>query len=263
MMTGVTSSRKRKWRHARDVIVVLVERDLKMLYKRSTLGLGWALANPLLHLIVFSLVFRRVLNVQVENYASFAFTGLLVWGWFQGALVESTGLITGSRALVRQPGFPLVLLPHVTVAVRFFHFAVALPLLFAFLWWQGIRPGWQWLSLPVLAGLQFALTAGLAYPLASLNVVLRDTQHVVGVVLQLLMFVTPVFYSLDAVPAELRPWFSLNPMVALVEVWRDVLLRGQWPDPRVIGALGLVAAVFLFAGRKVFVAQSHRFVEEL
>lgn len=253
----------RRLRHAWDIVAVLVSRDLKLIYKRSTLGFGWALVTPLMQFIVFSFVFRRVLNVQIDHYAAFVFTGVLVWGWFQSSLLQSTALITSSRALVRQPGFPLPLLPFVTVGVRFTHFVVAMPLLFVFLWWDGIKPGWSWVALPILAALQFVFTVGLAYPLASLNVVMRDTQHVASVVLQLLMFVTPVFYSLEAVSADLRPWFFANPMVSLVEAWRNVLVHNQWPDLRVLLILIAVATALLAGGRKLFVAQSHRFVEEL
>lgn len=240
-----------------------MDRDLKVLYKGSALGFGWALAAPLLQLLVFSLVFRRVLSVQVEHYTSFAFCGVLVWGWFQSALSQSTGLITSGQALVRQPGFPLAVLPHVTVAVRLVHFLVALPILFAFMWSEGIRPDLAWLTLPLLVVVQFAFTAGLAYPLAALNVRLRDTQHVVSVVLQLLMFLTPIFYSLESVPERLRPWFRLNPLVGLLEAWRDVLLRGRWPDAGSLAVLTVVAAVALVGGRRVFVNQSHQFVDEL
>jgi lipopolysaccharide transport system permease protein len=234
-----------------------------VLYQRSWLGFGWAIASPLLQLVVFVVIFRRVLIVPVENYASSVFMGVLVWGWFHASLVQSTTLITGNQALVRQPRFPLALLPHVTVGVRLFHFALAMPILLALMWWQGVRPCWPWLSLPFLLVVEFALIAGIAYPLAALNVRLRDTQHMTAVTLQLLMYLTPIFYSLESIPARLRPWLFLNPMVGLVESWRTVLLRGQWPDPGILSALAVLAAALLLIGRRIFVVQSHRFVEEL
>lgn len=254
---------RRRLRHAFDVIAVLVDRDLKVLYKRSVLGLGWALAQPLLQLLIFVFVFRRVLAIEVENFASFALTGVLVWTWFQASLVQSTGLITANRALVRQPRFPLALLPHVTIGVRLFHFALAMPLLMALLWWQGLRPTAAWLALPWLVVVQFVLTAGLAYPLAALNVRLRDTQHVVNVTLQLAIYLTPIFYSVQHVPEPYRPLLYINPMVVLIEAWRDVLVRSQWPDVSQLMIIAVIAVTLLLIGRRVFVAQSHRFVEEL
>jgi lipopolysaccharide transport system permease protein len=256
-------ARRRRVRHAWDVISVLVSRDLKVLYKRSSLGFGWALVSPLLQGLIFVLVFRRVLGGLVENYASFVFSGVLVWGWFHASLVQSTGLITSSRALVRQPGFPLELLPHVTVGVRLVHFALALPFLAALLSWQGIPAAWSWTSIPLLIVLQFALTVAIAYPLAALNVRRRDTQHVTAVLLQLTMYLTPVFYTLDVVPEALRGWFYLNPMVPLLGAWRDVLLHGLWPNPLHVSCLIVLAGVLLVAGRRLFIARSRCFVEEL
>jgi lipopolysaccharide transport system permease protein len=259
---GLTGSRRR-WQHAWDVLALLVSRDLKVQYNRSSLGIGWTLAGPLLQFVTYTLVFRRVLAVQVENYASFVFIGVLVWGWFQSALTQSAGLITGSRALVLQPGFPLALLPHVTVAVRLFHFAVALPFLVALMWWQGIGPAWSWCSLPLLVLIQYVLTVGLAYPLASVNVSIRDTQHIVGVLLQLMIFLTPVFYSPLAVPARWRAWWQLNPMVGMLHAWRTVLMEGRWPDPGLLTTLLLTGCLLLALGRSLFVSQSHRFAEEM
>ena len=144
-----------------------------------------------------------------------------------------------------------------------FHLLIALPVLFGLLWWQGIRPAWSWVSLPGLMALQYLLIVGIAYPLAALNVIFRDTQHIVTVMLQLIMFVTPVFYSLDQVPKSMHAWFHINPMVGLIESWRDVLLHGNWPDAVVMGKLFTVGAVLMLVGRQTFVSQSDRFAEEL
>jgi lipopolysaccharide transport system permease protein len=260
---GQLTGHRRRWQHAWDVLALLVARDLKAQYKRSSLGIGWTLAGPLLQLVTYTFVFRRVLALQIENYVSFVFIGVLVWGWFQTSLTQSAGLITSSRPLVLQPGFPLALLPHVTVVVRLFHFIVALPFLALLMWTQGIRPARSWLALPVLILIQYVLTLGLAYPLASLNVSLRDTQHIVGVLLQLMIFVTPVFYSPLVFP---HPWDTLwqvNPMVGMLQAWRSVLMQGRWPDGGQLTALFLAGCLLLVLGRKLFVYQSRRFAEEL
>jgi lipopolysaccharide transport system permease protein len=254
---------RRRWQHAWDVLVLLVKRDLKVQYRRSSLGIGWTLAGPLLQLVIFTLVFRRVLSVQIENYASFVFIGVLVWGWFQSSLTQSTGLITGSRSLVLQPGFPLALLPHVTVGVRLFHFVVALPFLVVLLWWQGIGPAWSWCALPLLVVIQYVLTVGFAYPLASLNVSFRDIQHIIAVLLQLMIFVTPVFYSPHVISGRWRTFWQLNPMVGMLHAWRTVLMEGQWPGVGELAAVFLSGCLLLALGRRVFVLQSHRFAEEM
>lgn len=253
----------RRWLHAWDLLVVLTLRDLKVQYKRSALGFGWALGSPVLQLVIFSTIFRNVLGSQIPHYPCFVYIGVLVWGWFQGSLGHGVGLITSNAALARQPGFPLTLLPHVTVSVRLFHFAIAWPLLFGLLWYEGLRPSAAWAVLPILLGIQYLLAVGIAYPLASLNVLHRDTQHVVGVLLQLMMFATPVFYDLRVVPEGLKGWFYLNPMVSLIDAWRSVLLQGRVPDFRTLWILFAAGVLLIVAGRKIFIAQSHRFVEEM
>ncbi len=244
-------------------MVVLVDRDLKALYKRSWFGLGWALLVPVIQLAVYSLVFRRVLAVQVENYAAFAFLGVLVWSWFQAAVAQSSSLVTANHVLVKQPGFPLYVLPFVSAGVRFLHFLIALPLLVGFLVWHGGRPTVAWLALPLVAIVQYVLIAALAFPLAALNVRWRDTQHVVAALLQLGMFVTPVYYSLESVPSGLRGWFGANPMAVLLESWRAILLRDQWPDLGPLLVLGVGAGLALVVGMVLFAAVRHRFVDEL
>lgn len=256
-------ARGRRWRHARDVLLVLTARDLKAQYKRSSLGFGWALAGPLLQLFIFATIFHRALGAQIPHYAAYVYIGVLVWSWFQGSLAQGVGLITGNPSLARQPGFPLSLLPHVSVSVRFIHFAIALPLLFGLLWSLGLRPSRAWLALPLLVGIQYLLAVGLAYPLASLNVLHRDTQHILTVLLQLLMFASPIFYSPSSMPEAFRAWYQWNPMACLMDAWRMVLLNGRWPDFAALGILLLMALVLMLVGRRVFIAQSHRFVEEM
>jgi lipopolysaccharide transport system permease protein len=246
-----------------DLIRELVSRDLKLLYKRSVLGIGWTLLSPLLQLAVFTFVFRAILAVNVPHYASFAFSGILIWTWTQSALFHATGLITGNRALIRQPRFPTAILPIVTVTTGLIHFLLALPVLLVFLAIDGVSLTPTCLLLPVLLLLQFALTVSFAYPLAALNVTFRDTQHTLGVVLQLFFYILPIFYDIDRVPAQYRSLYSYNPMVFLLDAYRSILLYGTLPNWSALLGLALLSAVLLPIGYRVFKRQSDRFVEEI
>lgn len=252
-----------KWLYVSDLLRELVSRQLKLLYKRSYLGLGWALVLPLLQLLIFSFVFRIVLRVQVANYPSFAFTGLLVWTWVMTSLVESSVAITANRPLLRQPGFPISILPVATVACRLIHMLLALPVLLAFLVVQNVPITWNILYLPLLIALQFALILCFAYPVAALNVTLRDTQHILAVLMQLVMYVTPIFYSLENVPERFRFFFVFNPLVYLVQGYRDILVHGRPPDWAALAGLTGLAAILLPLGLALFRRQKNRFAEEL
>lgn len=253
----------RRMAHLFDLLRELVDREMKLLYKRSTLGIAWTLINPLLQLAVFSFVFRTVIPVNIPQFSSFAFSGLLIWSWTQTALFQATGLITGNLALIRQPNFPTAILPVVTTTTGLIHFLLALPVLIIFLAVDGIQPNSALLALPLLMVIQFILTVSLAYPLAAMNVTFRDTQHTLGVLLQMLFYLTPIFYDFKSVPKEFQPFYQLNPMVPLIEAYRAILLKGTQPDWQSLLILSLVVAVLLPIGLGIFNRQSDRFVEEL
>ena len=254
---------RRKMAHFFDLLRVLVDRDMKLLYKRSALGIVWTLINPLLQLAVFSFVFRSVIPINIPQFSSFAFSGLLIWTWSQTALFQATGLITSNKALIRQPNFPTAILPVVTTMTGLIHFLLALPVLIIFLAVDGVEPSSVLFVLPLLMVIQFVLTVGLAYPLAALNVTFRDTQHTLGVLLQMLFYLTPIFYDLNSVPKEFQPFYQLNPLVPLIEAYRAILLKGTQPDWQVLLIVSLAVAVILPIGLAIFRRQSNTFVEEL
>lgn len=246
-----------------DLIRILVSRDMKLRYKRSVLGFAWSLLNPLAQLLVFSLVFRVILPLNIPNYSAFLFCGLLSWNWFQAALNASAGAAVDNRDLVRRPGFPPAILPVVSVTTQAVHYLLALPVLLGFLALQGIWPGAALLALLPIFTAQYLLTLGLAYLLATLQVSFRDTQYLLGIALLLGFYLTPVFYDAAALPARWQLLYHLNPMARLVEQYRGVLLNGRMPSIGELGIVLAVGAVLLLAGYLVFRRASPYFVEEL
>lgn len=249
--------------YLRDLLRELVSRDIKVQYKRSSIGILWSLINPLMQLLVFLFLFQLVLPVKIRNYSSFVFSGMLVWNWFQSSLTQAAGAITANRELIRRPGFPVPILPTVTVTTNLVHFLLALPIMMLFLVLSGVGLKSTIMLLPVLMTLQFILILSLGYLVAAFNVVFRDTQHILGVFLQFLFYLTPIFYSADAVPEFYRPLYHINPMVHLVEAYRAILIEGIQPNWLSVLGLSLFAIVLLRIGYKVFMQTSYRFVEEL
>ena len=180
--------------YVRDLLYELVVRDVKLRYKRSVLGIGWSLLNPLAQLLVFYFIFDLLLPLKIPNYTPFLFTGVLVWSWFQSSLQAATGSVVDNRELVKRPGFPATVLPPVTVTAHLIHFLLALPILLLFIMHGNSQFTSAILILPLLIALQLGLILGLGYLVATLHVTFRDTQYLVGVLLQLLFFLTPVFY---------------------------------------------------------------------
>jgi lipopolysaccharide transport system permease protein len=236
---------------------------MKLRYKRSILGIVWTLLNPLAQLMVFSFVFRLVLPVEVPNYITFLFSGVLAWNWFQASLFQATSSIVDNRELIKQPGFPTAILPTVTVTSHLVHFILALPILLVFLVFGGYRFTTAILAFPLIMGMQFILTLGFAYLLATFHVTFRDTQYLLGVALHLLFFLTPVFYDAKSIPARYQVLYHLNPMVQVIEGYRSLLIGGKPPDYQSMIVLFAAAVGLLFFGYAIFSRARYRFVDEL
>ena len=250
--------------YIRDLLRELVGRDMKLRYKRSVLGIAWTLLNPLLQLLVFLFIFNLVLPLHIPHYSSFLFAGILAWNWFQGALNQSTGAIVDNRELLRRPGFSIAILPIVTVTSHLIHFLLALPVLVLFLMLDGSPVTSALGALPVVIALQFILTLGLAYLVATFHVTFRDTQYLLNVLLNLLFYLTPVFYEASAIPARYQSLYWLNPMVSLIDAYRTILAHGTLPNHLIsLLVLGLCATALLVYGYVTFMRASYRFVEEL
>ncbi len=238
--------------HHRTLIITLVLRELRARYRGSLLGFLWSFLNPLLLMLVYVLVFSIYLRAPQANYAVFLFAGLLPWLWFSSSLGHATGVIVGGGALVKRVLFPAEVLPLVSVLSNMVNFLLSLPLLFLFLFLFGI-PVTPWAaSLPLLLALQLLLTVGLALPLAALNVHLRDVEQILGNLLILWFFLSPVLYPASTVPASFRPLYFLNPLAGLIQGYRDILFYGRPPQWSQLAFVALVALVTLWGGLRIF-----------
>lgn len=252
-----------RFRYSFDLLRELVVRDLKLRYKRSVLGIAWSLLNPLLQLAVFGFVFGYLIPLKVPDFTLFLFIGILVWTWFQASLYAATGAIVDNPTLIRQPGFPVGMLPVITVMSNTVNFLLALPVLLISLWIGGHLPTRSMLALPLVILLQFVLTLGISYFLAMLHVSFRDTQYMLGIALMLGFYLVPIFYDAASLPARYQPIYHLNPVVGIVEAYRAILLHGNLPPMLPLLVIGLVSCVLLALGSALFVRASYRFVEEL
>lgn len=249
--------------HLRDLIVVLVGRNIKSQYKNSVLGIAWSLLNPLLQLLVFTFLFRKVISLEIPNYGTFAFAGLLCWSWFQLSLLQATSAVTSNRELVRRPGFPAAILPVITILTNLMNLLLALPLLVLFVILGGGHITTHLLELPVIMTVQFTLMLSFAYLLATANVTFRDMEHIASFALQLLFWLTPVFYLASRVPSQYRAIYDLNPMQHIIDGYRDVLLFGKSPNYAALSAVAICAVALLAFSYKLFAHRCDRFVEEL
>lgn len=246
-----------------DLLTQLMARDLKLRYQRSILGFAWTLVNPLILLLVFYFLFHLVLSVDVRRFSSFTFIGILAWFWFSSSLTQAVSSITQSRELLRRPGFPVPILPVVSVSVAFIHFVLSLPILLFLILLEGEWPTLIALTLPVIVGIQFLLSLSLGYVVAAANVLFRDTRHMLTALLQVFFFLSPVFYDPSVVPEKFQPLYNLNPMVHILGAYRNVLLKDLCPDMMPLLGILILSIGILHLAFKGFLRVSDRFVEEL
>lgn len=248
-----------QWWAKFDLLRTLVRRDLEARYKGSILGNLWPLVNQLAQLLIYTYVFSIVLRVRLtisslpENNFTFGlwlFAGLLPWIAFSGGLMQSAGAVVGQPNLVKKVVFPLALLPLVSILSTFIESAFGLMLLIVFVAVHTQTLHTTLALLPLIWLTQLLLTAGLGYLAAGLTVFLRDIPQTLGVVLNIWMYLTPIIYPASAIPEGWRNWvFWLNPMTAIAEVYRDLILVGEvqhWGEWGVASAIALLIFCFGF-----------------
>ncbi|MGH7176271.1 MAG: ABC transporter permease [Tepidisphaeraceae bacterium] len=247
----------------RDLLIVLASRDLKLRYKQTFLGVAWVIFQPLLAAGIFSLVFGVMAKFPSEGvpYFVFAFAGQLGWSVFSSTFSKASGAMVGNAQLVSKVYFPRILLPASTMLSTLVDLAVGLVVLGILMVINGIALTPALALLPLWILLLLLLALGLGLMAAALVVSYRDVQYVLPVLVPLLMYASPVAYSLSVVPAQWRWIWTINPLSALLEGFRwSVLGRGSISPLSVIAsAMACVAVLILGAG--VFKRMERRFAD--
>jgi lipopolysaccharide transport system permease protein len=250
------------WRY-RELLFYLVWREVKIRYKQAALGVAWAVIQPLLTVLIFTLIFGFFARFPSDGlpYSVFTLAAVLPWTYFAEALRRSaTGLVADSD-LVKKIYFPRLIIPFAGAASPLVDLAFGMLILGALMIWYGIHPTWALLSLPlwIALTLMLALSAGLW--LAPINVRYRDVMHTLPFVILIWMYATPIVYSLKMVPEKWRMLYSLNPMVGITEGFRWALLGTSPPNPVAVGVSAAFVALALVGGIVYFRRMERSFAD--
>jgi len=234
---------------ARELLYFLIWREVKVRYKQTALGIGWAVAQPFCTMVVISLVFGRLGRLPSDGlpYPVFAYAALLPWQLFAFALTESSQSVVANQRLISKVYFPRLIVPIASVGVGVIDFLVSFVVLLGLMAYYGLTPGLAALTVPfwMLLAVLTALGAGLW--LAALNVRYRDIRYTLPLLTQLWLFATPVAYSMSLVPPAWQVWYALNPMVGVVESFRWALL-GERAFPATVWVSTAATVVALVGG---------------
>ena len=235
--------------HYRDLLYFLVRRDLTVRYKQTVLGVLWAILQPFMTMVVFSVFLGRLAGVPSDGipYPVFAYLGLLPWTYFSSAISRSSASLVGNAGLLGKVYFPRVLIPLGATLSALVDFVIASAVLVAIMLWYGIAPAASSVVVLPLVLLTAILALGVGMSLAAINVRYRDVQHATPFLIQIWMFMTPVVYPSSIVPEGYRFWFELNPMAGTIAAYRAAVL-GTPIDWNSLGMAAALAIVLLVVG---------------
>jgi lipopolysaccharide transport system permease protein len=250
------------WRY-RELLYFFVWRDLKVRYKQTFLGAAWAILQPFLTMVVFSIFFGRLAEVPSDDlpYPVFAYSALVPWTFFANGLTQASNSIVSNAGMVKKTYFPRLTLPVATVMAGLVDFALALCVLIGMMFFYQIVPTGNIVWLPLLLLLALVTSLGASLWFAALNVRFRDVRYIVPFLVQFWLFLTPIAYPSSLVPEHWRLIYSLNPMVGVVEGFRWALLGTDTTPGPIIIVSSLVASFLLLGGTIYFRRMERSFAD--
>jgi lipopolysaccharide transport system permease protein len=237
----------------KDLLFLLIWRDVSVRYRQSVLGIGWAVFRPLVSTLIFTLVFSLLVRVQTDvPYPVFAFTAMIPWLYFSNALSSVTSSVTGSQGVLTKVYFPRMILPLAALGSGLVEIGIQLLIFGFFMLYYSIAPSMLMLALPVFIALALLTALGFGIWLTALNVKYRDVGMAVPFLIQIWMYLCPIVYPITLVPERFRAVYSLNPMVGVIEGFRWSLLGTASPDWQAIGISVAVMSIILVSGLYYF-----------
>jgi lipopolysaccharide transport system permease protein len=259
-LTSLAALAKSLWRN-RQLIVQMTKREVVGRYKGSAMGLAWSFFNPVFMLVVYTFVFSEIFKSRwggvggddsKTQFAVVLFVGMIVLSLFSEVINRAPGLILSNVNYVKKVVFPIEILPVIAMGAALFHSLISLGvLLAAFILFNGYLH-WTVVFTPFVLLPLVIVTLGISWMLASLGVFLRDVGQTIGIITTVLMFLSPVFYPVTAVPERFRPFIMANPLTFIIEQAREVLIWGHLPNWIGLGIYTLVATLVAWAGYALF-----------
>lgn len=254
------SARKRQlinWRELwqyKDLFWFLIWRDIKTRYAQSVLGVGWAIIQPVFSMIVFTVVFGNLAQVNSEGvpYAIFSYTALVPWTYFSTSLTSASGSLISAKNMLTKVYFPRLVIPISPVLATLIDFGVSFLILIGMMFWFGIAPTLTVLYIPLFVLLMMLTAAGVGMWLTALAIQYRDIRYGLNFFVRLLMYGSPVIYATSSIPEKYHYYYALNPMVGVIEGFRAVLLNTREVPWDLLGIGTAMAVLFFITGAIYF-----------
>lgn len=243
------------WRY-RELFLVLAMRDVAIRYKQTVIGVAWSVIQPLLIMVVFTIIFGVVAKLPSQGaapYALLVYAGLLPWQFFSQSLTGASGSLIGNANLISKVYFPRLIVPVASIIVSVIDFLISLIILAMVMLWYGYNPSWRIIFLPLFFMMAFFASLGPGLLITALNVKYRDFRYIIPFIVQFGLYVSPVGFSSSVVPDEWRLLYSLNPMVGIIEGFRWSILGEELTGLSSNLVLSIVSAtILLWLGMRTF-----------
>lgn len=246
----------------RDLFYFLVRRDIKVLYAQTVLGFSWAVLNPLVQIGIFTVIFGHVANISTDGipYVLFSTVAIIPWTYMSEAMNTSSQSLVNEQGMLGKVYFPRVMYPMVPVFAKLVDFVISLIILVPILLYYQVAPTWNLLLLPGLIVMMIAIPAALGLWLSALAIRFRDVKFAMPFVIRMLIYSAPILYTASSIPDIYRFWYSLNPVVGVIEGFRAALLGGAVPWAFILPGV-VMTVVLLISGAIYFRRMERVFVD--
>ncbi len=261
----------RKIYNYRELLKTNVKKEIRGRYKNSILGVMWSFLNPLLQLLVYSVIFGALLTggdsaedkYYQATYYIYVCVALIPWTYFTSAITQAAFTVIGNGDIIKKVYFPREILPISVVTSGAVNFMISTIIILLFVIFSPVGLSWYILLYPFILLIQYILLLGIAFIVSSITVYFRDLEHIIGIVLMAAFYGTPIVYKLEQLPQQLQIIMQLNPMTHLINAYRDIFYYHQMPNMKVLGILLALSLILAVVGYFIFKKLQKGFAEEL
>ena len=247
----------------RELLKTSVKKEVRSKYKNSFLGVLWSFLNPLLQIIVYAIIFSLILKNKQEHYAIFLCCGLIPWAFFSASINKSAFTMIENGNIIKKVYFPREIIPISVVTAETINFLISTLIIIGFVIFGGMGISKYVFFYPIILVAQYLVILAISLVISSICVYLRDLQHFIGIILQLLFYAAPIVYSQDVIPAEYQWILKYNPMTYIINAYRDIFYYQNPIEIMPIAILMVMAVVACILGYKIFNKLQRGFAEQL
>lgn len=247
----------------RELLKTNIKKEIRGKYKGAWLGFIWSFLNPLLMLLVYSIVFPYILRIKIENYTTFLMLALIPWTFFTTVVQVGAGSIIANANILKKVYFPREIIPISVVTSGLVNYFISCIIMFLFIIFSGLGISWTIVFFPLLVLIQYLLLIGISFIVSACTVYIRDLEHFIGIILLIMFYVTPIIYTPDLLPSRFWWVLKFNPMAHIIAGYRDILYYKQIPNISNLFEIIFFSLFLILIGLGIFRKLQRNFAEEL